>query len=139
MQPGSRFAQLVNIARVLLLVVAVGACATTETTPSASLTTLEPAASRWFKLEWSARPDESRARRVDGYIVNTYGQAAQVQLLAQALDASGNVVDQKINYALTTVPNFDHSYFNIRHLATTDHYQITIWNAYFLQGRRLGP
>jgi hypothetical protein len=139
MQPGSRFAQLVNIARVLLLAVAVGACATPETMPSASLTTLEPAASRWFKLEWSAEPDESQALRVDGYIVNTYGQAAQVQLLAHALDASGNVVDQKINYALATVPGFGRSYFNIGRLAAADHYQVTVWSAYFLQGRRLGP
>ena len=136
MRPGSPCAQL---ARLLLLVVAVGACATPETTPSASLTTLEPTASRWFKLEWSARPDESRARRVDGYIVNTYGQAAQVQLLAQALDASGNVVDQKINYTLSTVPGFGRSYFDIGRLATADHYQVTVWSAYFLQGRRLGP
>jgi len=123
----------------LVLAVAVGACATPETTPSASLTTLEPAASRWFKLEWSTQPDESRARRVDGYIVNTYGQAAQVQLLAQALDVSGNVVDQKINYTLSTVPGFGRSYFNIGRLATADHYQVTVWSAYFLQGRRLGP
>ena len=136
MRPGSRCAQL---ARLLLLAVAVGACATPETTPSASLTTLEPAASRWFKLEWSAQPDESRARRVDGYIVNTYGQAAQVQLLAQALDVSGNVVDQKINYTLSTVPGFGRSYFDIGRLATADHYQVTVWSAYFLQGRRLGP
>lgn len=136
MRRGSPCAQL---ARLLLLVVAVGACATPETTPSASLTTLEPAASRWFELEWSARPDESRARRVDGYIVNTYGQAAQVQLLAQALDASGNVVDQKINYTLSTVPGFGRSYFDIGRLATADHYQVTVWTAYFLQGRRLGP
>jgi len=91
----------------LLLVVAVGACATPETTPSASLT--------------------------------TYGQAAQVQLLAQALDASGNVVDQKINYTLSTVPGFGRSYFDIGRLATADHYQVTVWTAYFLQGRRLGP
>jgi len=59
--------------------------------------------------------------------------------VAQALDASGNVVDQKINYALATVPGFGRSYFNIGRLAAADHYQVTVWNAYFLQGRRLGP
>ena len=135
MRPGSRCAQL---ARLLLLAVAVGACATPETTPSASLTTLEPAASPWFKLGWSAEPDETRAR-LDGYIVNTYVQAARVQLLAQALNASDNVVDQKINYTLATVPGFGRSYFNIERLAAADHYQVTVWSAYFLQGGRLGP
>jgi len=138
MQPVPPFAQLLKVARVLLLAAAVGACATPETTPSASLTTLEPAASRWFKLEWSVEPDESQARRVDGYIVNTYGQAAQVQLLVQALDASGNLVDQKIDYMLFPVPGFGRSYFNVRRLAAADHYQVTVWSAYFLQGRRMG-
>jgi hypothetical protein len=129
---------LLNVARILVLAALVAACATPETTPSAAVTTLEPAASRWFKLDWTAQPDGTDTRRVDGYIVNTYGQAAQVQLLAQALDTSGQVIDQKIEYALAPVPGFGRSYFNIGRLAAADHYQVTVWSAYFYQGRRLG-
>jgi hypothetical protein len=130
--------RLVNVAWLILLAIVAAACATPETTPSASVTTLEPAAARWFKLEWSTQADGD-ARRLDGHILNSYGQAAQVQLLAQALDASGNVVDQKIDYTLFPVPGFGRSYFNIGRLAAADHYQVTVWSAYFLQGRRLGP
>jgi hypothetical protein len=127
-----------NVARVLVLVALVAACATPQTMPSAAVTTLEPATSRWFKLDWTAQPDETDTRRVDGYILNSYGQAAQVQLLAQALDASGQVIDQKIEYTLAPVPGFGRSYFNIGQLAAADHYQVTVWSAYFYQGRRLG-
>jgi hypothetical protein len=125
--------QLLNVARFLLLAVALGACATPETTPSAAVTTVDPAAIRWFNLEWSTQPDGSQSRRIDGYIVNTYGQPAEVQLLAQALDASGKVVDQKIEYTLFPVPGFGRSYFNIGRLVAADHYQVTVWSAYFLQ------
>ena len=134
-----RSLRLLSLGPFIVLAVALAACATPETTPSAAVTTLEPAASRWFKLDWTAQPDGTDARRVDGYILNTYGQSAQVQLLAQALDASGQVIDQKIEYALAPVPGFGRSYFNIGHLAAADHYQVTVWSAYFYQGRRLGP
>jgi len=132
-----RSLRLLNLAPFILFAVTVAGCATPQTTPSAALTTLEPAASRWFKLDWATQPDGTDTRRVDGYILNTYGQAAQVQLLAQALDASGQVIDQKIEYTLATVPGFGRSYFNIGHLAAADHYQVTVWSAYFYQGRRL--
>src|SRR5439155_13652416 len=91
------------------------ACATPQATPSAAVTTLGHAAGRWFKLDWAAQPDGTDARRVDGYILNTYGQAAQVQLLAQALDASGQVIDQKIEYTLAPVPGFGRSYRSEEH------------------------
>ena len=132
-----RFLRPLNLGRLILLTLIVVACATPETTPSASVTTLEPAAARVFKLDWSAHPEAGETRRVDGYIVNTYGEAAQVQLLAQALDASGQVIDQRIEYSLAPVPGFGRAYFNIGHLAAADHYQVTVWSAYFYQGRRL--
>jgi len=113
-----RSLRLLKLAPFILFAVTVAACATPQTTPSAALTTLEPAAGRWFKLDWAA-------------------QAAKVQLLAQALDASGQVIDQKIEYTLAPVPGFGRSYFNIGHLAAADHYQVTVWSAYFYQGRRL--
>ncbi len=130
-----RTRRLLNLAPVAMLAVTAAACATAETTPSASVTTLEPAAIRYFTLEWTAKPDSTNARRVDGYIVNKYGQAARVQLLAQALDASGQVVDQRIDYSLAPVPGFGRSYFYIGRLAAADHYQVTVWSFYFFQGR----
>ena len=74
-----------------------GGCSTAEVTPSASVTTLMPDAERWFKLSWETAPERDGSVRLRGYLENTYGEAAgKVQLLAQALDASGNVVAQRI-------------------------------------------
>jgi hypothetical protein len=124
---------------VLVLAILTAACATAETVPSATVTTLDPAASRYFKLDWTAVPAGGDARVVDGYISSTYGEAARVQLLAQGLDASGQVVDQKIEYPIEPVPGFGRVYFHIGPLAAADHYQVTVWSAYFFQGRKPGP
>jgi hypothetical protein len=124
----------------ILLVAAVAGCATYDTVPSASVTTLDPAASRWFRLEWTTMQVlGSNAQRLDGYVVNTAGEAARVQLLAQALDPSGQVVDQKIDYPEAPVPGFGRSYFQIGPLAAADHYQVTLWSAYFFTGGKKAP
>src|SRR5947199_3742140 len=71
--------------RALVLAVMAAGCATVETTPSASVTTLMPDSERWFKLSWEAVPEKNGdQRRLRGYVVNTYGEAAaRVQLLAR--------------------------------------------------------
>jgi hypothetical protein len=132
-----RITRLVRLAPVLILAVAAAACATLETIPSATVTTLDPAGSRYFKLDWTAGPAGASARYVDGYIVNTYGEAAQVQLLAQGLDAAGQVVDQRIDYPVAPVPGLGRAYFHIGPLAAADHCQVTVWSAYFIQGRKI--
>ena len=124
----------------ILLAATTAGCATYDTVPSASVTTLDPAGSRWFRLQWSTTQVlGSNAQDLDGYVVNTAGEAARVQLLAQALDASGQVVDQKIDYSEAPVPGFGRSYFRIGPLAAADHYQVTVWSAYFFPGGRRMP
>src|SRR5881409_103132 len=94
--------------RALVLAVMAAGCATVETTPSASVTTLMPDSERWFKLSWQAVPEKNGdQRRLRGYVVNTYGEAAaRVQLLAQALDSSGAVVGQRVEWLPGVVPGF---------------------------------
>lgn len=128
-----RVATLVKLASVLFLAVTAAACTTAETTPSAAVTTIDPAGARYFKLDWTAAPAGSATRYVDGSILNTYGEAARVQLLAQGLDATGQVVDQRIEYPDAPVPGFGRAYFHIGPLAAADHYQVTVWSAYFFQ------
>ena len=132
--------RLLTLAPTLLLALTTAACVTAETAPSAAVTTLDPASSRWFQVQWTpTQVVGSNAQSVDGYVLNTNGEAARVQLLAQALDASGQVVDQKIDYPEAPVPGFGRSYFRIGPLAAADHYQVTIWSAYFFQGGRRSP
>src|SRR5215472_5311897 len=81
-----------------LVLAAAAGCATTDTTPSATVTTLMPDTERWFRLSWEATPEKGGDLiRLRGYVENTYGEAAaRVQLLGQALDSSGALVGQKI-------------------------------------------
>jgi len=135
-----RTRRLLNFLPAVVLAITAAACATAEITPSASVTTLDPANARWFSLEWSpTQVAGSEAQHVDGYIMNNNGEAARVQLLAQALDASGQVVDQKIDYPQAPVPGFGRSYFHIGPLAAADQYRVTVWSAYFFQGGRRTP
>ena len=135
-----RLLRTLSVAPTIVLALATAACLTAETAPSAAVTTLDPANSRWFQLEWApTQVAGSNAQHVDGYIMNNNGEAARVQLLAQALDASGQVVDQKVDYPVTPVPGFGRSYFHIGPLAAADHYQVTVWSAYFFQGGRRSP
>ena len=113
----------------LVLAVAAVGCATTDVTPSASVTTLMPDSERWFRLSWEATPErDPQLRRLSGYVENVYGEAAgRVQLLGQALDASGALVGQKIWWLNATVPGFGRTYFEIPGLPNADHYRVTVW------------
>ena len=72
-----------RVAAGMLVAVLVG-CATTETQPSASVTSLAPNAQHWFRVSWTAEPDRNGERRLHGYVESSLGEAAnRVQLLAQ--------------------------------------------------------
>jgi hypothetical protein len=117
----------------MVLRIAVGmllaSCSTVTTSPSATVTTLAPDAERWFRLSWTAAPEKDAARvRLSGYLENTYGEAAgRVQLLAQAIDSSGNVVDQKIAWVPGAVPAFDRVYYDIPNVLSAHEYRVTVW------------
>src|SRR2546425_1086052 len=81
-----------------------GACATSSMVPSASVTTMQPVWPQYFKVEWVAEPPGSG--RIAGYLYNTHGiPATNVQILAQALDASGSVIAQRIAWIPGVVPD----------------------------------
>lgn len=119
------------------LALATAGCATSELTPSASVTTLMPDSERWFKLSWEAAPEkDAESRRLRGYVENTYGEAAgRVQLLGQALDGGGAVVGQKIWWLSGVVPGFGRVYFEIPNMPRADHYRVTVWAYERVQGR----
>ncbi len=104
-------------------------CTTAALTPSATVTTLMPGAEQWFRLSWEPVPESDGVHvRLRGYLENTYGEAVgRVQLLAQALDTSGNVVDQKIAWVPGAVPAFDRVYYEIPNMLTAHQYRVTVW------------
>jgi hypothetical protein len=112
----------------LLLATVTGGCAGAGLTPSESVTTAVQGWEHYFRLDWAPQRHPG-GTEIDGYIYNTYGSpAGGVRLLAQALDASNNVVAQKIEWVPGIVPNFSRSYFRISALPPADHYRVTVWS-----------
>jgi len=112
-----------------LLVAACVGCASTETQPSAALTSLAPNTQRWFRVDWKAEPDRNGERRLYGHVESALGEAVnRVQLLAQALDASGNVVGQRLEWLPEPIPALGHAYFEIQKMPPAARYRVTVWS-----------
>ena len=110
-----------------VVAVVVAGCASAGLTPSGTVTTAVQGWEHYFRLEWTpqARPN---GVEIDGYIYNTHGApAGNVQLLAQALDASNNVVGQKLARVHGVVPNFGRAYFTIPGLPAAQQYRVSVW------------
>jgi hypothetical protein len=111
----------------LLLAVLVG-CTTTGTEPSAAVTSLVPDVQRWFRVTWTAEPQRDGERRLYGYVENALGEpATKVQLLAQALDASGNIVGQRLAWVPELIPALGRGYFEIPKMPPAAEYRVTVW------------
>jgi hypothetical protein len=69
--------------------------------PSGFLTTLNPGWQRYFKIDWAPATHHGKAG-IEGHIRNDgILPAARIRLLVDALDASGNVVDQHLVWLLS--------------------------------------
>ncbi len=118
------------------LALAAAGCATPDTTPSATITTLMPGSERFFRINWEVRPERGDTRRLSGYVENTYGEAAgRVQLLGQALDTSGAVVGQRLQWVHGAIPGFGRVYYEIPGMPAADNYRVTVWAFDRIQGR----
>lgn len=105
----------------------------TGMSPSASVTTAIQGWEHYFKLDWTAQPKPD-GREIDGYIYNKYGSpAANVQVLAQGLDASGHVVGQKLAWVHGGVPPLSRSYFRVAGLPPANEYRVSVWAFDFVE------
>ena len=111
-----------------MLVAALVGCVTTETQPSAAVTSLSPNAQQWFRINWKAEPDRDGKRRLSGYVESALGETVKrVQLLAQALDASGNVIGQRLEWGPEVIPALGRVYFEIPKMPPAARYRVTVW------------
>lgn len=125
-----------SVIRAVALALALAGCATPDTTPSATVTTLMPGSERFFRINWDVTPERDDRRRLSGYVENTYGEAAaRVQLLGQALDTSGGVVGQRLQWVHGAIPGFGRVYYEIPGMPAADHYRVTVWAFERIQGR----
>jgi hypothetical protein len=111
-----------------MLVAGLVGCATTDTQPSATVTSLVPDVQRWFKVEWTAGPERDGERRLSGYVLSGIKEPVnKVQLLAQALDGSGKVVAQRLEWVPETIPAYGRQYFDIPKMPPAPEYRVTVW------------
>jgi len=127
-----RFAALVG-----LVVLTAVACATTGDQPplsSAATTTLVYGWERHFTVEWTAEPQRIDTRQVTGYVYNRNGETAMtLRVLAQALDASGTVVGQRIQAIPGGVGGFGRAYFTVPNLPQANSYRVSVWDYTWFQ------
>jgi hypothetical protein len=117
----------IRLGVLLLTLGTMGGCATPGLTPSESVTTLVQGWEHYFRIETTATPTP-QGTLLDGYIYNQYGRPMRVRLLGQALDASGQVLAQRIEWVPGTVPTLHRSYFRISPLPPADQYRVTVWS-----------
>lgn len=89
-----------------------------------------------LRLEWAGAEDRRGRPLVSGYVFNQRAgyYATSVQLLVEALDASGQVVGSTGGFVLGDVPPSSRSYFEARAPAKAASYRVTIqsfsWRTY---------
>jgi hypothetical protein len=67
-------------------------------------------------------------------VTSTNGPRAEpLRLLAQALDASGAVVGQRISWVPGGVGGFQRAYFEISGLPQAERYRVSVWKYTFQQ------
>lgn len=99
-----------------------------EGTP-ASTTTLMTGWEQKFSLEWTVVSEPGGTQRLEGYVVSKFGQAVEpFRVLGRALDASGGVVGQRIEFVPSGVPGFGRVFFRIPRLPAAHHYIVTVWD-----------
>jgi hypothetical protein len=129
----SRSIRGVVVASVLAL--CVSACGTdnSNVTPSASVTTLTAGWERHFKLDWRVESRQGGVQ-LQGTVTSSHGARAEpMRLLAQALDASGTVVGQRIAWVSGGVGGFQQAYFEFSDLPAADRYRVSVWDYSFQQ------
>lgn len=89
-----------------------------------------------LRVEWADGADRRGQPRVTGYVYNQRAgsYAVGVQLLVEALDASGRVVGSTTGSVLGEVPPSGRSYFEVKAPTKAASYRVTLqsfsWRAY---------
>jgi hypothetical protein len=121
------------------LAMTTGACASLGTGASPPLsstaTTLMYGWEHHFRIEWADDQGRNGTRRVNGYVYNRNGEyALDMRVLAQALDASGTVIGQRIAFVPGGVGGFGRAYFEVPNLPVASSYRVSVWDFTWAQG-----
>ncbi|HEV8437113.1 MAG TPA: hypothetical protein VGT40_03370 [Methylomirabilota bacterium] len=119
--------------RVFLIAVLLAATGATADVIAQPLTPHFAAWDRYFSV--SAESFERRGQPgLRGYVTNRYGVAAmRVQLLVDSLDASGQVVAQRVEWLPDTLPGFGRGYFELPAPPPASSYRVSVFAFEFIQ------
>ena len=118
-----------------LVVTTTAACATSGDMPApGSYNTLMSGWEHHFSIDWTASDQSPTTRKVSGYVYNQNGEfATSLRVLAQAVDATGTVVGQRIAYVPGGVGGFGRAYFVVSNLPAADNYRVSVWDYTWFQ------
>jgi hypothetical protein len=122
-----------------LLAAAVSGCASVGNplTQTTEYDTLVPGWESKFSIEWKAQPEPDGTSLLYGRIASHTGEyASPFRVLGMALDSSGKVVGQRIEWVPEGLPGFAQVYFEIRRLPAAPSYRVTVWDYTFIDSRR---
>lgn len=92
---------------------------------------------RYFAVEWETF-DQRGQSHLGGYVVNRYGSpASRIQLLVDSLDASGQIVAQRIEWLGGDVGPFSRRYFEVAVPQPASSYRVSVFAFDVLQTARL--
>jgi len=119
-----------------VITVAVSACAIigNPLTDPTEFDSLAPGWQSKFSVDWKVEPSRDGTSRVYGRITSHWGQyATPFRVLGMAVDSSGKVVAQRIEWVQGGVPGFASVYFEIDHLPAAPSYRVTVWDYTILE------
>ena len=119
-----------------VITVAFSACASIGN-PLTGPTEFDSLAPGWqskFSVDWKVAPSQDGTNRVYGRVTSHWGQyASPFRVLGMAVDSSGKVVAQRIEWVPGGVPGFASVYFEIDHLPVAPSYRVTVWDYTILE------
>ena len=124
--------------RVLVIGALLGMLAAAPAASAQTLTPNFPGWERYFSVSWE--PFDRRGQPyLSGYIVSSYGvTATRVQLLVDSLDASGQIVAQRVEWlGGSNLPGFSTSYFEVPIRQQASRYRVSVFAFEFLQSARV--
>lgn len=120
----------------------VSACATASNplTSTTQFDTLVPGWQSKFALDWKTEPAPDGSTVLYGRVSSQYGQFAEpFRVLGMAVDSSGRVVGQRVQWVPGGVPGFNQVYFQIDHMVAAASYRVTVWDYTFIEARGTMP
>ena len=124
--------------RAQVIVVLIGLLAIATDTSAQSLTPTFPGWERYFRVTWEPF-DRGGQPYLRGSIVSSYGvMATRVQLLIDSLDASGQVVAQRVEWlGGSNLPGFSSTYFEVPIRERAQRYRVSVYAFDFVQSARV--